>query len=448
MLIALVVLLVLGGGGGYAAYFYYSFQSALQNEDVETDTKSEADEDPSFNVLLVGSDSREGLTEREQLEFGAEEVGGERADTLIVARINPDTDHVTMVQFPRDLYVKVPGGGRSKINETLDDGDTFLINTVKKLTGIEIHHYAKVNIAGFRDLVDAIGGVEVCVPEPIPFDPQTGIEIPEEETGMVEFDGERALRFVRTRNFETGDFERIRNQQRFLAAAIDKITSVETLLDPDRIFDIRDIAKDNVEIDSETTVSELYRILQRLRSFDPEDYEAYTAPNYGVSSVDLGDGVEASIVEANYPGIQFMFDVMEEGESPAEADGVPDLNPSNIDVAVYNGTKEDDAADEAADDLAEQTRTEKGAIDIEVVADAGKQNHEETLVVYGGKGDKAVERAEFVAAAIEGAEIEKGQTAPGIDVSVVVGEEFETQQVIQIIPIPIPEPSELPPECQ
>ncbi len=100
------------------------------------------------------------------------------------------------------------------------------------MTGIDINKYAQVNIAGFRDLVDAVEGVDICIAEPIPFDTATGIEVTEDEVGMVHFDGDRAIRFVRSRKvFGGGDFDRIQNQQKFLSAALSKITSPATFLD-------------------------------------------------------------------------------------------------------------------------------------------------------------------------------------------------------------------------
>ena len=456
VLVTLVVLLVLGGLAGYGAYLYYDLQSGIQDENVITDAPPPVvgDDDPPFNVLLVGSDSREGLTEKEQDDLGAQDVTadgtpitGERADTVILAHVDPEIDHVTMVQFPRDLYVPVPDGGKSKINETLALGDNYLLDTVRQLTGLYIHHYAKVNIAGFRDLIDAIGGVEVCIPEPIPFDPQTGIEVPPEEVGMVEFDGDRALRFVRSRNFATGDFARIQNQQKFLAAALDKITSADTFLHFSRILELREVAKDNVRIDRETTVAELYSILRRFRSFTPEKYEAYTAPNLGVTSVELSSGSSTSVVEPDMRAMRAMFEAIADNQSPGEVDGVPDVNTSSISVGVYNGTKIDGKAQEAADALVAATTTADGSVEIETVTDATRQNHQKTLVVSRDK-PAAREKAKLVAAAIPGAALEVGRTNPGVDVAVTVGKRFETKRIVQIVPIPIPRPTDLPEECQ
>lgn len=219
------VLLVFVIGGTYGTWLYYSTQGKIQEE---FEGVEKPDETQPFNALLVGSDSREGLTDAEQLDLGARAVGGERADTLILAHIDPANDHIIMVQFPRDLWVPIPGLGENKINAALEGGAERLIQTVKDLSGLEVNKYLQVNIAGFRDLVDAIGGVDICITEAIPFDSNTGIEITEDELGMVHFDGDRAIRFVRSRNFETGDFERIQNQQKFVAAAINKVTSTST----------------------------------------------------------------------------------------------------------------------------------------------------------------------------------------------------------------------------
>jgi LCP family protein required for cell wall assembly len=447
----LFVLLIAGGIAGYAAYFYYSLQGDVQ-EVIGNVTPPVREEDP-FNVLLVGSDSRRGLTEREQERLGAQEetaagvrVSGERADTLILAHVDPNTEHVTMVQFPRDLYVSVPTGGKSKINESLEQSKANLVQTVEDLTGLDVNRYAQVNIAGFRDLVDAIGGVEVCIPEPIPHDPQTGIEVPPEEVGMVEFGGDRALRFVRSRNFPTGDFERIQNQQKLLSAVVDKITSPETFLYFGRILELKRVAGENLRIDSRTSLKHMYDILKRFRAFDPANYEAYVAPNLGTGSVELESGQESSIVRANPPAMKVMFKALGNNESPAEADGVPDVDPSTITVGVYNGTDVAGAADRAADRLRTATQTSDGSIVVDTVANASRQGYKRTIVHYEKDGDS--DKSRLIAAAIKGARARKGSTSGGIDVEVIVGRRFDTTKVVQLTPLRIPTATELPPECR
>ncbi|MGH2819333.1 MAG: LCP family protein, partial [Actinomycetota bacterium] len=336
------ILVVLGAVAGYAAYLYNSTSQRIQKTIAPVEPPE--NELEPFTALLVGSDSRKGLTQEEQQDLGAGTVGvtGVNADTLIVAHVVPETDDVTMVQFPRDLWVPIAGGGKGRINSALNEGRSTLVHTVERVTGLEINRYAEVNLAGFKDLIDAIGGVEVCVPEEIPFDSQTGIQV--KEPGMVHFSGGRALRFVRSRKvFATGDFARIQNQQRFLAAAIDKMTSVDMLLHLGRVRDLVRVAGENLRVDARTSPIDLLRLARRFQSFDPRHYEAYTAPNLGPGFV--GD---ASVVLPNRPAIRVMFRAIERGRSPAEAVDAPDVAPGTVEVDVLNGTGENKAAARAA----------------------------------------------------------------------------------------------------
>ena len=421
--------------GGYAVWLYYETQGDVQRE---LPGIKPADEAEPFNILLVGSDSREGLTEAEQLDLGANAVGGERADTLILAHIDPADDHVIMVQFPRDLWVPVAGLGDNKINAALEGGPNRLIETVKNLAGLDVNKYLQVNIAGFRDLVDAIGGVDICIAEPIPFDPQTGIEVTSDEVGMVHFDGDRAIRFVRSRNFETGDFERIQNQQKFVAAALNKVTSTSTLLNPGRIVELADIAGKNLKTDQHTTLNGIKKVLDQLKGFEPERFEAYIVPNHGIGNVDGISTVEYDPVTA-----QVLFDAISENKSPAEADGVADIEPSTIRVGVYNGTGIDGTAATAAARLEEATDVGAGPLNIVEIADAPNSRYKETVIEY--RAD-ARNMAELVASAIPGAELEEAKVGGGLDVEIMVGRRFETKQLVSIIPIP--KPGEVPDVCK
>jgi LCP family protein required for cell wall assembly len=447
--VAVGVAILLIGGGSFGVWAYYHLQGRVQEHlpDVEP---AQGDEKP-FNALLVGTDSRSGLTPEQQLQLGAADTGTNLSDTIILAHVDPATDHVTMVQFPRDLYVPLDSGGTQKINSAYSTGRSNLIRTVENITHLDINHYAEVNLAGFRDLVDAVGGVDICITEPIPFDPHTGIEITEDELGMVHFDGDRALRFVRSRHaFANGDFARIENQQKFLSAALNKVTSVGTFLDIGRLRRLYSVAGDNVRIDDHTTIKGLYDLLKRFRAFNPNDYEAYTAPNLGTTSITLSSGQPYSIVQPDWPGIHLLFKAVKANESPAEADGVPDIDPSTIRVGVYNGVGLDQAvaapaaeALEAATTIASATGT--ASVDVTEIANAPRFGFKKTVVRYEPSAERM---AELVAAALPGAELEEAKTPSGIDVSVIVGQRFETKKIVQILPIPIPQPGELPEVCQ
>lgn len=444
--LALATIVVFGAMAGFAVWRFYNFQGNIQKE---IEGVEQAKELEPFNVLLVGSDSREGLTEEEQLELGAAAVAGQRADTLILAHIDPETSHVTMVQFPRDLYVPVDGGGETKINEALQGGRAALVRTMSDLTGLPINNYAQVNIAGFRDVVDAIGGVNLCITEPIPFDKQTGIEVTEEEieeSPLIHFDGERALRFVRSRAFPTGDFERIRNQQRFLAAAIDKVTSVGTFLSPTRITRLLKAAEENMVIDKNTSVGELLDIARKFRNFNPENYEAYTVPNFGIGNNEAG-----SVVLPDYDTMQVMFDAIKANESPLDADGVvpADIDMPAIAIGVYNGTFTEGVAAEAKEQIETATQTSRGTITVTEIANADRVNYKKSFIVFDPKTEGSKEAAEVLSRAIPNADLMEGRIDSDHLAEVIVGKEgIETVKLVQIVPIDIPEPGEVPRECR
>ena len=436
-------LLLIVATSSFGAYKYYKVQADIQ-VDVSGVDKRQEELEP-FNALLVGSDSRGDLTEEEQLELGADAVDGERADTIIVAHIDPAENRVTMVQFPRDLYVPIAGGGEDKINAALMGGPDDLVNTIKDLTGLAINQYVQVNIAGFRDLVDALGGVELCITEPIPFDPQTGIEITEDELGMVKFDGDRALRFVRSRNFTTGDFARIQNQQKFVAAAINKITSSATLVNPARLNRLAEVAGDNLKTDKHTTILGLRNLAGRLRAFDPEHYEAYVVPNEGIGSIN-----GASVVLPDEPAMDLLFEAIADNESPAAADGVPDVETSSIAVAVYDTPANVGAAPPAAQALIEATGTRlKEPVGIVTTATAEAGARKKTVVAWDPKRPGSQAKAELVAAVIPGAVVRERELEEGVDVAVIVGTgEFVTEELVQLVPIELPEPGDPPAVCR
>lgn len=447
---SVVALLVVGALLGYGVYRYFDLQDKIRIGGVKP-TPREDRMDP-FNIMLVGSDSREGLTEEEKLRLGADDqeggvaITGERADTLIVAHIQPETNRIMMIQFPRDYYVPIAGGGPSKINSALEDGPNTLIETVEDLTGITIHHYAQVNIAGFKDMVDVIEGVKLCISEPIPFDRQTGIEVPEEELPVVEFDGERALRFVRARSvFPGGDFDRIQNQQKFLSAVISKVTSVGNLLDIGQLNRLVKVAEDNFGMDENLTVKGLYDIGQKFRSFDPDLYEAYTAPNLGFEDNEAGN-----VVVPDLDTLRVMFDALKRNESPAEADGISDVDVATIRVQVLNGTGEEGIASAAAAKLREATNVDGETIESVSPANAERLNFRKTIVRYHPEVEDGAEKAEFIAAAIPGASVRESDKADDdVDVEVIVGRaKFETVKITQIQKIELPPPGTQPEECR
>ncbi len=441
--VALAVLVLLVAAVAFGVFTYFNLQGGTQKDFGTTVTPEKKAGDP-YNVLLVGSDSRQGLTLKQQQNLGALDVGSQRSDTIIVAHVDPATDHVTMVQFPRDYYVPIPGHGKNKINTSYEFGQKTLVATVERLSGLQINHYLEVNIAGFRDLVNAIDGVDVCVPDAIPFDANTGIAIP--KPGMYHFDGSQALAFVRNRHtVSEGDIGRIANQQKFLSAALNKLVSSGTLFHITRLFDLKNVAKKNVTIDARTTLLGLFHIAQRFRSFNPQDYEAYIAPFTGFTTDPQAGDVETP----NFPALKLIFAAIAKNESPADADNVPNVDPATITAGVYNatfhnGTVKTGIASAIENKLKDATQ---GIGDVNFVTPANAKHFHHATVIHYAPG--AQEKARFVQAAMPGVKIEQTATPHGVDVAILAGtEHVRFKTLAEIKPIPIPKPGALPKSCQ
>ncbi|SER95339.1 LCP family protein [Corynebacterium cystitidis] len=184
------------------------------------------------NWLLVGSDSRQGLSEEDIARLGTGgEVGPSRTDTIMVLHI-PTVGEATLVSIPRDSLVTIPGYGEDKINAAFAYGGPKLLSTtVEQETGLRIDHYMEIGMGGLAGIVDAIGGVEICVEEPI-FDPLAALDV---QPGCQNLDGATALGYVRTRATAQGDIDRVARQRQFFGALVGKLTSPVTFLNPIRM---------------------------------------------------------------------------------------------------------------------------------------------------------------------------------------------------------------------
>ena len=175
--------------------------------------------------LLVGSDSRAGLTPDQQAELTTGgDLGNGRTDTILVVHIPAlgSSAPTTMVSIPRDSYVDIPGHGKDKINAAFAEGGAPLMaQTVEQATGLRLDHYAEVGFDGFSVVVDALGGIQVCPADPID-DPLAGINLP---AGCQTLDGRNALGYVRSRATPRADLDRMVHQREFMAAVMHKAGS-------------------------------------------------------------------------------------------------------------------------------------------------------------------------------------------------------------------------------
>ena len=216
------VIILLAAVGGALAWYFTDINSRLSGN-VSPDVRRvlvSADMDKPFYMLLLGVDKDNDRTE----EWGADE-GNFRADSIILARIDPQKHKVTLVSIPRDTEVDYGDGTTGKINGVYSDGGAaHMIEVVSKLAGVDINHYAEIDFEQFVDIVDMVGGVEVTLPVPVSDMENAGIDLP---AGTQTLCGGDALGLVRSRHaydeYGGGDFYRSANQRMVIAAIIKKV---------------------------------------------------------------------------------------------------------------------------------------------------------------------------------------------------------------------------------
>ncbi|MFC4857565.1 LCP family protein [Actinophytocola glycyrrhizae] len=203
------------------------------------------------NWLIVGSDSRAGLTEEEKAKYNTGDPTSKLTDTIMVAHIPDNDTPATLLSLPRDSRVEVPGHGTKQINAVYATGGApLLVKTVEANTGLRIDHYAEISFLGFAGIVDAVGGVEIDIPQEM-HDRETGVTIP---AGVQELDGVQALAFVRMRKSDAtprSDLDRIVNQRKFIGALAGEVASPGTLLNPFTLFPVIGEMTDALTVDEE-----------------------------------------------------------------------------------------------------------------------------------------------------------------------------------------------------
>lgn len=233
------------------------------------------------NWLIVGSDSREGLTAADEENLATGDVaaaGGQRTDTIMVAHLPDNSTKPTLLSLPRDSQVKIPGHGTNKINAAFSlGGPKLLAQTVEGATGLHIDHYAEIGFGGFAKIVDAIGGVDMCIDKDMN-DTVTGISI---KAGCQSLDGRLALGFVRMRHSDAtprSDLDRVANQRKFIGALVSQIASPGTLLNPFDFFPLLSSAPDALTMDSGDHVHNLAGLAIAMRGISSGGVVTTTVP--------------------------------------------------------------------------------------------------------------------------------------------------------------------------
>ncbi len=272
----LALLLVFGG-------LLYYVDSSLTRVDALSNYDGRIADTPGTNWLLVGSDSRTGLTpEQEAALATGGETGPSRTDTIILIHMPEGSGPATMVSLPRDSYVSIPGYGEDKLNASFAFGGApLLVQTVEGATGLRVDHYAEIGFGGFAGIVDAIGGVDVCLNNAIS-DPLAGIDLP---AGCQELAGSEALGFVRSRATALADLDRMNNQRQFMSALLAKATSPATFLNPLRVWPLVKDTVNSLSVDSGDHIWNLGALAWAMRG----DLITTTVPVAGFEDTDVGN---------------------------------------------------------------------------------------------------------------------------------------------------------------
>jgi LCP family protein required for cell wall assembly len=249
--------------GSVASYLY--FNSKLHRANVLVDYAGRPALGAGTNWLITGSDSRQGLTRKQELRYHTgRDISGSRSDTILVLHVPSGGGPTVLVSIPRDSWVNIPGHGFNKINAAYSfGGPTLLAKTVQDATGLYINHYMGIGFGGFVRVVDAVGGVRLCVPHAI-YDRASGVHL---HKGCQNVSGGEALSFVRDRHsFSQQDLQRVQDQRIFIRALLRKLTSAGVLLNPFKSLPAASGVVDTLTVDNGTSLYQLMRVAFALRN--------------------------------------------------------------------------------------------------------------------------------------------------------------------------------------
>ncbi|MEU7424527.1 LCP family protein [Streptomyces sp. NPDC040750] len=428
----LSVVVLASAGIGHAVVA--SLDAGIARVDAFKDMKNRPRAGHGMNVLLVGTDGRDKISEQERRAF---HLGGQPChctDTMMIVHISEDRERATVVSLPRDSYADAPahvdqnsghrhGPHPIKLNAAYAEGGPQLtIRTVENMTHVKIDHYLEVDFTSFMRTVDVLGGVRVCTPTPLK-DSYTGLDL---APGIHTLKGGQALQYVRARHLDgASDLGRMKRQQRFLAALIEKATTSGVLLNPIRFRDVTRAVLGSVRADAGFGTDELLDLGRAMRSFSPSSSEFTTVPigqlNFQVKGI-------GSTLKWDPAGADKLFRSVRDDQpltadrphrtsttTPVEAD------PRRIRVLVANGTATMGLAKRVDSALA---ATGFATTHQPVTAPAHVPR---TMISYDPRWDRS---ARSLAAALPGSEL---RAAPGQGplMKVTVGADFKAVRTVR-----------------
>lgn len=269
---------------------YFWADSKLKREVDLSKVIERPGEGEGTNYLIVGSDSREGMSAEDKKKLHTGSAEGKRTDSMMI--LHDGSNGPTLISLPRDSDVEIPSfvgsesgktfpaqGRRVKLNAAYaEDGPELLVRTVEHNTGLRIDHYVEIGFAGFANIVDAIGGVEIDIPKAFK-DKKSGADF---QAGKQTLDGEQSLAFVRTRYaFARSDLDRTKNQQKFLAALASQTATPGTILNPFKLYPTMGAGLDTLIVDKDMSLWSLGQMFFAMKGVTGGDGTSMNIPISG-----------------------------------------------------------------------------------------------------------------------------------------------------------------------
>ncbi|SDO75456.1 transcriptional attenuator, LytR family [Klenkia soli] len=435
------VLLVTGSGWGW--YLVRVAEASVNRTDAipttgNSDVNGDTHAGQEMNMLLVGVDSRAGLTEEQVEQYSTGDPDGlHNTDTMMLVHIPADGSAASFVSFPRDMYVSIPGHGKGKLNSAYSDGyddvdgdedakraggARLLIQTISALSGLQIDHYAEINLLGFINLTQIVGGVDVDICRATD-DPVTGAHF---DAGPQTLTGSQALLFVRQRHGLTSDFDRVARQQVFIAGMLRNVLSSNTLLDPTKQQQIVQQVGTSVTLDQGLNIFDLATQMQNVQ---PGNITFQTIPGLTDGNAD-GWG---SVLKLPDPSVltDFFANLTADPEPAAPTTTAPATEaPAEVTVSVLNGSGVAGAAATTATTLSDAGFE---------ASSGGNATPTATTTIAHRTGDDAV--AATLAAQVPGAALTVDDTLAAGTVTLTLGEDFAgVGQPVTAAPAPTSDP--------
>ncbi|MDT0331703.1 LCP family protein [Nocardiopsis lambiniae] len=433
LMACLSVLVLLASGTSWAITGWMS--GTLNRFDVFGDLADgdRPEETGGLTFLVIGSDSRESITEEDRTALSVGSTPGRRSDTMMLVRVNHERDRVTVVGLPRDLWVEIPGEGDDKINAAYAYGGPQLaVRTVESVTDVRIDHYVEVDFSGFVDVVDALGGIDVCLPEAIR-DPKAKLDM---AAGTHRVDGAEALAFARTRATPRGDLDRIDRQQQVLSAMLDQALSSETLADPAKLTAFLESALSSVTVDEGLDTATINQLAYQMRDVDLTEVTFTQVP---IADMDFWTPRGDVALLWDEPAARELFadinadrPITDPSDTASEEEKEGEPRPEDIRVRVFNGT-----GTPGLGATLDTALTGSGFRVPDPASDWSSRDVSSTQVRHGADDAAA---AGYLAGLIPNSEAVEDTTLDG-ELQVVIGFDYTTFQAPEV---EAPEPEEAP----